>query len=228
MPGYMLHLTAAQMYLEKLRREAPGDPLSSDPDGQDQFYIGNLLPDSVNSRAEKAASHFRDPRYRDRMMEWPHPDRFAEKYAERMAEPVFRGYHFHLYIDRRFFRDYIPRVVSFLDAEGRETEKREEIREVLIRKSGERTALSRYLSEEYYYGDYTRMNAWLGRHYPIPDRIGTGPDPGIEEADHRGLQRIFLELERYGSVPLEAAEKLKVFDLEDLIRFLEEAAGAYV
>ena len=155
MPGYILHLTAAKMYLDRLTYEDPEDPLCTDPKRQNDFYIGNLLPDTVTSRAAKAVSHFRDPVYKECMMEWPHPDRFIEKYRDRMGEAVYRGYLFHLYIDRCFFRDYIPEVAGFYDAHGKETGIRDEIAEVRLKKSGACVPLKRYLSEEYYYGDYT-------------------------------------------------------------------------
>ena len=132
MPGYILHLTAAKMYLDRLTYEDPEDPLCTDPKRQNDFYIGNLLPDTVTSRAAKAVSHFRDPAYKECMMEWPHPDRFIEKYRDRMGEAVYRGYLFHLYIDRCFFRDYIPEVVGFYDAHGKGTEIRDEIAEVRL------------------------------------------------------------------------------------------------
>ena len=76
MPGYILHLTAARMYLESIYSD---DALCRDPQQQNDFYIGNLLPDSVKGYEAKAVSHFRDPAYRECMMEWPHPERFCQK-----------------------------------------------------------------------------------------------------------------------------------------------------
>ena len=186
------------------------DPLCTDPKRQNDFYIGNLLPDTVTSRAAKAVSHFRDPAYKECMMEWPHPDRFIEKYRDRMGEAVYRGYLFHLYIDRCFFRDYIPEVAGFYDAHGKGTEIRDEIAEVRLKKSGACVPLKRYLSEEYYYGDYTA-------------KLEAGADPGIAEADYAGIGRILTELERFRQSPESAAEDLKVFDLDGLIGFLQNA-----
>lgn len=54
-------------------------------------------------------------------------------------------------------RDYIPHVARFFDREGKETQIRAEVVWVEIQNSGERIPLRAYLSEEYYYGDYTRM-----------------------------------------------------------------------
>ena len=208
MPGYILHLTAARMYLDHL---PSSDPLSRDAGRQNDFFAGNLLPDSVR---DKSRSHFRDPAYRDRMIEWPHPDRFLEKYRDLMDNAGCRGYWFHLYIDRRFFRDYIPL--------------RDRTAYVLVKKSGELIPLPRYLSEEYYYGDYTRLNTWLAERYRLPDELETPDDPGIEEVDYRGLSRVLEELRGYRKVPAEAAEYLKVFDREDLLRFLEAASAEAV
>lgn len=218
MPGYILHLAAARMYLDHLPSE---DPLSFDPIQQNDFFAGNLLPDSVR---DKSRSHFRDPAYRDRMIEWPHPDWFRQKYRNLMRDAGCRGYWFHLYIDRRFFRDYIPRVAEFLDESGTVTDRRDETAYVLVKKSGERVPLSRYLSEEYYYGDYTRMNTWLAEKYHLPKTLETPENPGIEEVDYRDLKEVLEELRGYWGVPEEAALRLKVFDREDLLEFLEKAA----
>ena len=188
MPGYILHLTAARMYLDHLPSE---DSLCCDPKQQNDFFAGNLLPDSVR---EKSRSHFRDPAYRDRMIEWPHPERFRRKYCDLMSDAGCRGYWFHLYIDQRFFRDYIPKVAEFLDESGAVTDRRDETAYVLVKKSGERITLSRYLSEEYYYGDYTRMNTWLAEKYHLPDTLKTPENPGIEEVDYHDLVKVLEEL----------------------------------
>ena len=227
MPGYILHLTAAKMYLDRLTYEDSEDLLCRDLKQQNDFYIGNLLPDTVTSREAKAVSHFRDPAYKECMMEWPHPDRFIEKYSDRMGEAVYRGYLFHLYIDRCFFRDYIPEVAGFYDVHGKETGIRDEIAEVCLKKSGACVPLKSYLSEEYYYGDYTKMNTRLCRQFSLPAELKAGADPGIEEADYSGIGRILDELERFRQVPESAVEDLKVFDLDSLIGFLKNAVLAF-
>lgn len=216
MPGYILHLTAAKMYLDK---QTPASPLRQDEEEQNDFYIGNLLPDTV---CTKNKSHFRDSAYRGRMMEWPHPERFRRKYSGRMNEAVYQGYYFHLCIDKYFFRDYIPEVVTFYDDSGRETDQRDEIRNVLIKKSGECVAVERYLSEDYYYGDYTKMNTWLCEKYSLPDGLRPGKASGIAEADDSGVERILAEIEEYRKVPADAVKDLKVFEPESLTAFLEK------
>lgn len=60
MPGFILHLTAAQMLLKHLPSHPDFPyPISSVND----FLIGNLLPDATQ---QKESSHFRNPLYREK------------------------------------------------------------------------------------------------------------------------------------------------------------------
>lgn len=219
MPGYILHLTAGVMYLNCLQ---DGDLLWRSEKARNDFFVGNLMPDAV---ADKSQSHFRDPKYGDRMMIWPHLDLFREKYGAIMDEPACRGYYFHLYIDKKFFEEYIPRVAEFYDRNNRITEIREEIAYVRLKKTGEKLAVERYLSEEYYYGDYTKMNTWLCGHYHLPETLAEAENPGIEEVDFGNIRKVLEELDGYRGVPEEAVNELKVFDLPDLLGFLKEVAA---
>lgn len=216
MPGYVLHLTAARMFLNRL----PGEhPFCKDKILMNDFYIGNLLPDTVK---DKSRSHFRDPMFWDRMMEWPHPKKFVRKYREHMDEAVYQGFWLHLYVDKRFFRDYIPKVSAFYDSDGRITDKREETERVFLKKQRESVTVDQYLSEQYYYGDYTRMNNWLWERFHLPEDLEPGEDPGIQEADYSAVGRILGELEEYRKVPADAVKQLQVFDAGELVDFLED------
>lgn len=219
MPGYILHLTAAKMYLDAL---PDTDPLRRCADLQNDFYIGNLLPDAV---ADKTESHFRDPRYLDRMVVWPRPEEFRRRYQDHMRDPVFRGYYFHLYIDKVFFSKYLPAVVEFLDKDGCETELRKEVQAVRLKKSGQMITLDQYLSEEYYYGDYTRMSSWLYEKYHLPEELTVPGGPCIEEMRDSDIRKVFTQLKEYRRVSQDAVTDLKVFDEDRLMRFLEIAAG---
>ena len=64
MPGYILHLSAAQMFLKTQK----GQEFLKTKQDKNNFLIGNLLPDTTKI---KARSHFRDPKYHDRMIEYP-------------------------------------------------------------------------------------------------------------------------------------------------------------
>lgn len=211
-----MHLTAARMFLDRL----PVDhPFCKNKRLKNDFYIGNLLPDTVK---DKSYSHFRDPMFRDRMMEWPHPKEFVRKYREHMGEAVYQGVWLHLYVDKRFFRDYIPQVVTFYDRIGRITDKREDIKRVFLKKQCESIIVDQYLSEDYYYGDYTRMNTWLWEKFHLPDDLEPGEDPGIWETDYSAVGRILEELKEYKKIPAEMVKQLKVFDARELVDFLED------
>lgn len=142
MPGFILHLTAAQILLKRLPHH-PDFPyeISSVND----FLIGNLLPDTTKP---KDASHFRNSAYYEKMMVFPDLTRFLQKYSSLLANPSVLGYYFHLYIDRKFFKDFIPQVVEFYDKNGQITDIRDEVATVYIQKSQTSIPFSKYLTPE--------------------------------------------------------------------------------
>ena len=107
MPGFILHLTSAKMLLNQLP-DHPHFPymIASEND----FMTGSLLPDAT---ANKNRTHFRNLLYADKMMLWPDLKRFLSSYQNQLANDLYLGYYFHLYIDKSFFKDYIPQIVSF-------------------------------------------------------------------------------------------------------------------
>ena len=132
-------------------------------------------------------------------------------------------YYFHLYIDKKFFEEYIPRVAEFYDRNNRITEIRDEIAYVRLKKTGEELSPERYLSEEYYYGDYTKMNTWLCERYDLPEALEPGRDPEIGEADFSHVGKILREIKEYRKIPADAVRGLKVFDAEELTEAMEKA-----
>ena len=100
---------------------------------------------------------------------------------------------------------------------------RDEIATVYIKKSRTSIPFSRYLTEEYYYGDYTRMNTYLVDCYCIPlDLNPNVTNPGIAEIQYENVQQVLDLLHHFLSVPPEAAQDLKVFPLEELLAALEQ------
>ena len=217
MPGFILHLTAAQMLRSHLH-EYPDFPYPIQ--SVNDFLIGNLLPDATD---QKELSHFRNPVYRDKMMVFPDLTRFLQKYSFLLSDSSVLGYYFHLYIDRKFFKDFIPQVVEFYDKNGQITDIRDEVASVYIQKSQTSIPFSKYLTEEYYYGDYTRMNTYLVNQYKIP--LDLNPEvvnPGISEICYKDVQEVLLQLHGFLAVSPEAVRELKVFPLKKLLLALEE------
>lgn len=226
MPGYILHLTAAHMVLDMLPKSSE---LHHNSKAQNDFLIGSLLPDAVK---EKTASHFRHPDGRGNIVEYPDLDLFLRKYRHLMGNSSCLGYYFHLYIDRRFFREYLPEIVEFMDYEGRMTIRVTEVAWVHIRRTGEKIPVREFFSDKYYYGDYTNMNTYLVKRYHLPIQPGVldinAENPGIEEVDYADIGRVLDELQEYLVVPADAINKLKVFDVEDLLKFLENVVEKFV
>lgn len=213
MPGFILHLTAAKMALERLDSSV----------NRNDFLFGNLAPDVFK---EKTASHFRNPsRYGERI-EYPDLDLFLEKYEDLLHDSSCLGYYFHLYIDRCFFKEYLPRIVTFLDQDGHEASKMDLVVWAKVAKTGEMIPVQKFFSEEYYYGDFTLMNRYLVERYQISFAIDTDvKNPGIEEVDYALVAGLLEKLEGWLDVSSEAIRDLKVFDVEDLIGFLENAVA---
>jgi len=222
MPGFILHLTAAQMLRSHLH-EYPDFPYPIQ--SVNDFLIGNLLPDATD---QKELSHFRNPVYRDKMMVFPDLTRFTAKYASLLSDSSVLGYYFHLYIDRRFFKDFIPEIVDFYDETGQITDIKEEIATVYIRNFQTYIPFEKYLTEEYYYGDYTKMNTYLVNRYQIPTTLDSHiSNPGIKEVDYEDVKQVLKELKTYLKVPEDAVKNVRVFDVEDLLFFLENAVGVF-
>lgn len=215
MPGYILHLTAAKMALNRIE----------DID-ENAFFIGNLLPDTVK---EKTASHFRNPKYRDNMVEYPDLKMFLKKYKHLLKDSSCLGYYFHLYIDRKFFKEYLPSVITFLNEEGKPVTRRNEVVWVQINRTKQRIPKQEFFSEAYYYGDYTKMNTYLVERYDLPLQPDVNVEnPGIEEVNYADAEKVLKELKGYLTVPVRAVEQLRVFEVESLIRFLEKAAEEFM
>lgn len=222
MPGFILHLTAAQMLRSHLH-EYPDFPYPIQ--SVNDFLIGNLLPDATD---QKELSHFRNPVYRDKMMVFPDLTRFIAKYSSLLSDSSVLGYYFHLYIDRRFFKDFIPEIVDFYDETGQITDTKEEIATVYIRNFQTYIPFEKYLTEEYYYGDYTKMNTYLVNRYQIPTTLDPNiSNPGIKEVDYEDVKQVLKELKTYLKVTEDAVKNVRVFDVEDLLFFLENAVGVF-
>lgn len=212
MPGYILHLTAAKMFLR----------YSDQVICENEFLFGNLLPDTVR---EKAKSHFRSPKRFGKRIEYPELIPFVEKYRILLKNDSVLGYLFHLYVDRRFFKEYLPQVVTFLNVDGDEEDELTEVAFAYVKRTKEKLPIAQFFSEEFYYGDFTKMNTYLINRYQIPMSLEMSVEnPGIEEVCYGDVKDVFQELESYLAVPEDAIKELRVFELEELLMFLETIA----
>lgn len=219
MPGFILHITAAKMLFDKCLNTAE---ISID---KDAFQAGNLIADSV---MDKTYSHFRHPDRSAKLIVYPDLDLFLNKYRQLLNDSSCLGYYFHLYIDRVYAKDYIPQIITFYDKNRQEATDRADITHALIKRTGELVPIKTIFSDEYYYGDFTKMNTYLMKRFSLStDLVCDVENPGIEEVDYNNMHKIQKQLQGYLDVPESAVNELKVFDVEDLLKFLDKAAGEF-
>lgn len=215
MPGFILHMTAAQMLFNKYTLHID----------KDSFEMGNLIPDSVS---DKTASHFRHPRRHEKLMVYPDLDLFLDKYKSLLTDSSCLGYYYHLFVDRIYAREYLPKLVSFHNENGLEVSDRKDITHAFIKRTGERIPVNLFFSEEYYYGDFTRLNTYLLNRFHLSTSLKCDvANPGIEEVNYTDILSIQKQLNGYLDVPESAVNELRVFEAEDLLNFLEMTADAF-
>lgn len=223
MPGYILHLTAAQMVLFALPETSL---LYSDLKGRNAFLAGSLLPDTVK---EKRASHFRNPQYSKNMIEYPDMDLFLGKYKGLLRDKSCLGYYFHLFVDRKFFKQYLPQLIDLYDDEDHKVEEMAQVKWVYLKRTGQKISRKEFFSAAYLYGDYTKMNTYLVERYNLPLTLDIEiRNPGIYEVDYKDLEGVLQELRGYLSLPSSSVKELKVFEIEHLLGFLEEISREFV
>ena len=224
MPGFILHMSAARMLFDKLKKSGMY-PIENYID-QEAFQVGNLIPDSVT---DKTFSHFRHPDRSEKLMVYPDLNLFLNKYRQLLSNSGCLGYYFHLYIDRVYAKDYIPQIITFFDVNGQEASDRKDITHARIKQSGEMIPIKTIFSDAYYYGDFTKMNTYLMKRFDLStDIVSTVDNPGFTEVDYNDIVKIHKQLEGYLDVSEKAVNDLKVFDIEDLLDFLEQAVEEFV
>ena len=216
MPGFILHITTAKMLFDKYNMDVD----------QDAFGVGNLIPDSVS---DKTFSHFRHPSRNKKLMVYPDMDLFLDKYQHLLSDSSCLGYYFHLYVDRIYAKDYIPKIVTFYDENGLEVSDRTDITHALIKRTGELVPIKTFFSDEYYYGDFTKLNTYLINRFDLSTSLNKNvKNPGISEVDYADIAAIEKNLQEYLDVPEDAVNELKVFEAEHLINFLEGLVDEFV
>ena len=216
MPGFILHLTAGAMLLD----ETYESMLFYTEEDRNMFLTGCVVPD-VSHR--KWMSHFRNKEQKGKIMQVPDLSLFDEMYGERIQEPLFLGYLFHLYIDNRFFNEYLPRAVMFIDENGNETPYIKGASHVLLKKQNKIVTDAEYRSDKYYYGDYTRMNTYLIKRYNIPVDIFDNVNlPELYGVDVDEFPDFVDKMKGYLSVSENEVENLQVFDIDDILDMIKE------
>lgn len=216
MPGFILHLTAGKMLLD----DAKDSKVISTKEDENMFLIGCIIPDATD---RKRFSHFRNKQQSGKIMQVPDLNLFRDKYGDRIDEPFYLGYFFHLYIDLRFFMEYLPDVVTFYDEEGNVAEYIKTGKNVRLNKSGKIISVDDYRSDKYYYGDYTRMNTYLINRYNIPMDIFDNIIPcEMEEINPACFKGFVEKMKSYFIVAEDEVNNLEVFDIDKILKCIEK------
>lgn len=221
MPGYILHLTEATMILKELQKRS----VVLDPDSVNRFFLGSLLPDTKIKR-EKAGSHFWNPDRMEHLAIAPDLNRFVDAYGSACHGPEMIGYAAHLHLDHCFVEEYWRSVFSFLDEENKEAVLAKDITTVFLKEHGKSIEVSRLFSGEYYYGDYSKMNAYLMERFPITIPVFRELESfPITEVDPKDLIRVLSELKYLSETVQHGMEQqLSVFHLDTLLEFIKKTA----
>ncbi len=225
MPGYILHLTEASLILDTLQKQH----ISCTEQWSNAFLLGSLLPDTKRKK-EKITSHFWNPK--DLILQAIAPDLtlFLQQYGSTLHDPLMLGYLAHLHLDERFVHSYWPSMWEFLDDSFRTEKYQEHIRYAKLRKNDKLIPIRDFFSSSFYYGDYSRMNAYLLKKYqltlPVFDPDLTCPVPEVRIQD---LKEVLSELQYLCSTIQPGAEAdLTVFDLPSLEEFVSRTASEFI
>lgn len=229
MPGYVIHLVEAKIVCDVLKKNSK-TKRKIITQGQEEFFYGSILPDA-GGKAQKQCSHFWNKAESNQIIMTPDINRFLDKYADTMKQGfLYGGYLAHLHLDREFWNSYIKDQVKFLDANGEQTEYIQNLKSVLIKRTGRIVSPEEFFSKNYLYGDYTRLNKILVQKYDLAIPVyNKYYDNRIEESDNESMQQVLEKLKIYIADSLTYGEtELTVLSLEKLEIFLRWTAQQFV
>lgn len=228
MPGYVIHLMEAKIVYDVLKKNSKTKKNMAQ--GQKEFLYGSLLPDA-GGKARKQCSHFWNKVESNQIIMTPDINRFLDKYAAAMKQSfLYGGYLAHLHLDREFWNSYIKSQVEFLNINNEPTKYIQELKSVLIKTNGKVISSEEFFSENYLYGDYTRLNKILVQKYNLAIPVyNKYYDNRVEESDNESMQQVLEKLKIYIADSSTYGEiELTVLSLEKLEIFLQWTAQQFV
>ena len=223
MPGYILHLTEAELLIQKFKQYG----YDLDEQWINAFRLGCLLPDT-KKKTDKVTSHFWNQKD---MVNWaipPEVSAFEEKYHAYLTleHPLELGYYFHLILDERFVNVHWDSILQFLDTNGQPAARKDTVTTVTIKKSNTRVSIADFFSSQYYYGDYSRLNDYyLNKYHIVVPFFDDTLHCAIEEVNYKDLQTVLAELRELQNRSKETSDNhLTVFDQVNLEQFIIDTA----
>jgi hypothetical protein len=225
MPGYVIHLAAAKLALDRLNFH--------DFDKEFRVYVGSVLADTM-PRENKKASHFWSDETYTQLKRVPDVAAFEKKYRDRLDDPLVLAYLTHLRMDKMFLDEYWSGNLEFYNDDMQPVSGYDEVTKVRIKSKSLLLPRKDFLSDEYYYGDYTRILPYITYEFGLKDifdghnseyiyskldSIDCSVIEEIGDADYKTYIMGMLE-NIYKTTPEKKAPELKVFNytqFDDLI-----------
>ena len=224
MPGYIIHLAEAKMIFDIFRKIDKNKKICS-MEWLQKFSYGALLPDAVY-KEKKMHSHFWNKEKVACVIMVPQVDLFLNKYNASMDTPELLGYLAHLDLDLKFWNEYMKECVEFQDENMTVTNDIRMVKYVLIKKTEEIILTEVFFSNEYLYGDYTKLNKYLIDKYGLViPRYDIKYRNIVQEVDNKDMERVLSKLKNY--IAEEDSSSLKVFSKKSLETFMENAAQQF-
>lgn len=212
----------------KLMETRGGGLLHNKEQWKKQFSCGSLMPDAVEKN-QKRYSHFWNEKDLSNVIITPDIDRFLEKYQMDLENPLLCGYFSHLFLDVCFYRDFLEKYVSFYNANNCAEAVASKISYVKVHKNKKRVSLDTFFSEEYLYGDYTKLNKFFLDKYQFPVTWNIDMEkPPIKEVKTCDLKLISKELEHFLNQETDGTGGCMVLEKNELDLFLEGVADEIV
>lgn len=163
MPGYIMHLAAAKLAIDKLG--------ICDFDRTLKIYTGSVIADTM-PRQEKRTSHFWTKDTMKYLKRTPDTDFFLKQYPQGIVDELIAAYYAHLYMDKQFVDDYWEKHFEFYNDDMDAEEGYDSVTKVRIVDKNIWLDRCDFLSDEYYYGDYTRLLPYMICKYELGDIFG--------------------------------------------------------
>ncbi len=220
MPSYILHLLHGDMIIRENKIKFSEEDLK-------KFRAGLLMPDSKRGY-EKKYSHFNSPVHHNKELQVPDMDVFSYEYQGCFDDSFVIGYAAHLYLDKVFFKDYFPKHVHYLDKDNNITDISDDIVSVHLTKSNITITPQELYTDDYLYGEYTKMNHIIIQRHDV--RV---PEDAcfmccIREVEAEDYSNILTQLKGFLSSQIPKDTELKIFDIENLEKSIEEYAVGFI
>lgn len=222
MPGYIIHLSEAEIVLQKM--EAAGARYTER--WKETYRWANLIPDAVK---EKAFTHFWREDHRAHFINAPDICRFEKKYGYELRHrdnyPDIFGYYTHLYLDRMFLEHYLKARIRMWDLHGCPTDSYSEAAQVRIEGSEEEMTLRQVFSASCLYDDYTKLTPYLWQRF-CPVVPETDQRSEAEELKGLTIKNVCRALRQFVKDEPLLQGGLRILEADSLDAFLDETAGA--